>query len=126
MKISKVLLRWYRSFNINYVGYVDRRDGAVVRPWNLYGREATDEVLFPFIEIPVEGDATTIVGGNESGKSHLLNAISKVLTGKGIEKSDAFSRTDLCHFAGVGNKNADTWPNVGLEIQLETKEEFHC
>jgi len=124
MKISNVLLRWYRSFNINYVGYVDRRDGAVARPWNLYGREATDEVLFPFIEIPIEGDATTIVGGNESGKSHLLNAISKVLTGKGIEKSDSFSRTDLCHFAGVGNKNADAWPNVGLEIQLETKEEF--
>ena len=30
---------------------------------------------YPFIEISLEDDITTIVGGNESGKSHLLSAI---------------------------------------------------
>ena len=124
MKITKVLLRWYRSFNINYVGYADRRSNGTGRPWNSLGREATDEIIFPFIEIPIESDATTIVGANESGKSHLLNAISKVLTGKGTVRGDDFSRTDLCHFCGVGNKNADAWPNVGIEFLLESKVEF--
>jgi len=122
MKITKVLLRWYSSFNINYVGYADRRSSGVPRPWNSVGREATDETIFPFIEIPIETDATTIVGANESGKSHLLNAISKLLTGKGTLRGDDFSRTDLCHFCGIGNKNADAWPNIGIELQLDSTE----
>ncbi|HUZ97476.1 MAG TPA: AAA family ATPase, partial [Edaphobacter sp.] len=120
MKIAKVLLRWYKSFNINYLGYADRHANTVRRPWNGLGVDESMAQDFPFIEIPIERDITTIVGGNESGKSHLLSAISKVLTGKGIlddrDYSRSFSRTDLCHFAALRNKNADLWPNIGLQF----------
>jgi len=123
MKISKVLSRWYKSFNVNYVGYPDRRGGVIQRPWNMLGSATAGRTDFPFIEIPVEDDITTIVGANESGKSHLIGAISKVLTGQGILENP-YSRTDLCHFASVKNKNASVWPNVGLEFRLDNDAEL--
>lgn len=103
MKASKVLLRWYKSFNVNYTQYSDYGAKTVPRPWNtLLLPDATESDL-PFIEITLEGDITTIVGANESGKSHLLSAISKVVMGKGLQEIDRkarpFSRTDLCHYS---------------------------
>lgn len=110
MKVASVLLRWYKSFNVNYMNYPDRRSGVAHRPWNRLGRPADDDDAFPFIEIPLEDDITTVVGANESGKSHLLSAISKVLTGKGIPDSKGkpgqYSRTDLCHYTSPRSKNA--------------------
>ena len=35
MRVAKVLLRWYKSFNINYMGYADRRAGVAARPWRV-------------------------------------------------------------------------------------------
>jgi hypothetical protein len=67
MKISQVLLRWHKSFNINYNGYEDRSGASVSRPWNeLHITGDADD--FGFIEIPLEDDITTVVGANESGK----------------------------------------------------------
>jgi hypothetical protein len=62
---------------------------------------------FGFIEIPIEQDVTTIVGANESGKSHLLSGLSKVLTGKGGpgDLIPTYGRTDLCHFPGASSAN---------------------
>lgn len=83
MKITKVLLRWYKSFNVNYLGYEDRRDGVILRPWNscIGCEQDQNSVEYPFIEIDLEEDITTIVGANESGKSHLLSALHKVIVG---------------------------------------------
>jgi len=50
---------------------------------------------------------------------NLLSAISKVMTGQGIQ-GDAFSRTDLCHFSSIGNKDADVWPQLGLFCESKT------
>ena len=128
MKVAAVLLRWYKSFNTNYMGYPDRRSGVASRPWNLLSRETENENDFPFIEISLESDITTIVGANESGKSHLLSAISKVITGKGIPDGfgdgRAFSRTDLCHYTSPRSKNAEDWPNVGLQFNDLTKDDL--
>ena len=128
MKVAKVLLRWYKSFNVNYMNYQDRRSGVVSRPWNRLGRPPGDEDAFPFIEIPLEDDITTVVGANESGKSHLLSAISKVLTGSGIPeakgRTGSFSRTDLCHYTSPRSKNADDWPHVGLQFRGLTQEDL--
>lgn len=128
MKIAKVLLRWYKSFNVNYLSYPDRKAGVARRPWNLLARDTDSEEDFPFIEIPLEGDITTIVGANESGKSHLLSAISKVITGHGIPEGDGetspFSRTDLCHYTSPRSKNAVDWPNVGLQFTDLSAEEM--
>ncbi|MCY7275882.1 MAG: AAA family ATPase, partial [Phormidesmis sp. CAN_BIN44] len=53
------------------------------KPW-----EKIDDAFYPYIEVPIEDKITTIVGANESGKSHLLSAIEKAISGKGIERSD--------------------------------------
>ncbi|MBI5760154.1 MAG: AAA family ATPase [Planctomycetales bacterium] len=128
MKVASVLLRWYKSFNVNYMNYPDRRSGVEHRPWNRLGRLADDEDAFPFIEIPLEDDITTIVGANESGKSHLLSAISKVLTGRGIPdetgKRGPYSRTDLCHYTSPRSKNAEDWPHVGLQFRSVKQEDL--
>ena len=120
MKASKVLLRWYKSFNLNYTQYADFGAKTVARPWNTLGHESATESDLPFIEILLEPDITTIVGANESGKSHLLSAISKVVNGTGLPdgrgSAREFSRTDLCHYSSIRSKNADAWPNVGLEF----------
>lgn len=120
MKVASVLLRWYKSFNVNYMSYPDRRSGVASRPWNRLGRLADDDEAFPFIEIPFEDDITTVVGANESGKSHLLSAVSKVLTGKGIPDAKGnpgqYSRTDLCHYTSPRSKNAEDWPHIGLQF----------
>lgn len=121
MRIAKVLLRWYKSFSVNYMGYPDRKSGVVKRPWNLLGRSAQSEDDFPFIEVSLEDDITTIVGANESGKSHLLSAVSKVITGHGIPEGNGntseYSRTDLCHYTSPRSKNAEDWPNIGLQFR---------
>lgn len=91
---------------------------------------AESESDFPFIEIPLEDDITTVVGGNESGKSHLLSAISKVIRGTGIPegngKTGDFSRTDLCHYTSPRNKNAEDWPNMGLQFKAVTQADLEA
>lgn len=124
MKITHVLLRWYRSFNINYGSYEDRRHGVITRPWNKISAENDQD--YRFIEIPIQKDITTIVGGNESGKSHLVSAINKVINGVGIPDADdnqkPFHFTDLCHYAGEQKKNIDVWPNIGLRFECSQSE----
>lgn len=126
MKATKVLLRWYKSFNTNYMRLADRRESTARKPWNLLLVSDVDEHDYEFIEIPLETDTTTIVGANESGKSHLISAISKVITGKGIPDAEGrvreFSRTDLCHYASVRSKNADVWPNLGVAFAFSEDE----
>lgn len=124
MKITHVLLRWYRSFNINYGSYEDRRHNVITRPWNRIS--ADNDQDYRFIEIPIQKDITTIIGGNESGKSHLVSAINKVINGLGIPDADdtqkPFHFTDLCHYAGEQKKNIDVWPNIGLRFDCAQPE----
>jgi energy-coupling factor transporter ATP-binding protein EcfA2 len=117
MRVSRVFLRRYKSFNVSFGNYPDRRAGSVSRPWNRIGVGKMGEE-FGFVEIPIEEDVTTIVGANESGKSHLLSSLSKVLTGKGGpgDLTPRYGRTDLCHFAPVSSANSDVWPEIGIEL----------
>ena len=92
--------------------------------WNTWTIDGKESAIYPMIEIPFERDITTVVGANESGKSHLLSAISKVINGKGVpgdpfsqtSEGDPYSQTDMCHFAAVLSKNLEEWPHVGLEF----------
>ncbi len=119
MYASAILLRWYKSFNINYLGYDDRQASVLLRPWN--SLSSPSSTAYRFIEIPLKQDITTIVGANESGKSHLLSALRKVVTGIGVPEGDGraseFNVTDLCHYASIKNKNATGWPNVGATFE---------
>lgn len=128
MRISCLLLRWYKSFNINYLGYPDRRHQVKERPWTSLCSPSEVADKWKFIEIPIEDDITTIVGANESGKSHLLSAISKVINGYGLPNEAnrvlPFDRVDLCHYASIRNKRAEAWPNLGLEFSEVSPDEW--
>jgi predicted ATP-dependent endonuclease of OLD family len=124
MKLKRVLLRWYKSFHLNYRGTTDKGETTFYRPWNRLSPSFAPGEEFPFIEVPIEDDITTIVGANESGKSHLLNAISKVVRGTGTDGSDQFKRTDLCHYASVRTRNVEAWPNIGLQFALTDPSEL--
>lgn len=98
------------------MGYDDRRQNIVERKWNkLKTNEEVEELDYPFIEIPIEDDITTIVGANESGKSHLLSSIPKILLGDSIEDQKVLKKTDRCHYAKKSH-NTDLWPNIGIQI----------
>lgn len=82
MRLKTIFIRFYKSFNDDFLRKNDNRVKA--KPWELIG-----DALYPYIEVPIESEITTIVGANESGKSHLLSAIEKAISGEEIERSDS-------------------------------------
>ncbi len=83
MHIASVYVRFYKSFNFNYLRKTDPKVKDH-QPWELMD----GNLWYPFVRVPLEADVTTIVGANESGKSHLLSAIKKALQGEGIRAGD--------------------------------------
>lgn len=106
MLIDTVFLRFFRSFNIDYLRKNDRR--AQSKPW-----EQLDGTWQPFVEVPLESSITTVVGANESGKSQLLAAVDRALRGQGIQ------RTDMCRhseFFRVREGQLRS-PDIGLKLK---------
>ncbi len=104
MLLKKVLIRFYKSFNNDFLRRND--DRVTPKPWELI-----DGVFYPYVEVPIEREITTIVGANESGKSHLLSAIKKAITGKDIE------RRDFCRYSPLFTvrKNQLKFPDFGTQ-----------
>jgi AAA15 family ATPase/GTPase len=104
MYLKTVFIRFYKSFNDDFLRKNDPR--VVPRSWEKVG-----EAFYPYIEVPVEDKITTIVGANESGKSHLLSAIEKAISGKGIERSD------FCRYSPffTVKQNELKYPDFGTE-----------
>lgn len=119
MRVTKVLLRWYKSFNTRFHGYHD--ENGSLAPWDSYSGRP-----FPFIEIPVDRQITTIVGANESGKSHLLSALAKLFTGFGIgdDSKNAYAIQDICRYCAFKELDQEIWPYIGVELSFESPEEF--
>lgn len=106
------------SPSIYYYGYDDRRHGVLDRPWNGLGLNG-DTDSYRFVEIPIHNSITTIVGANESGKSHLLSAISKVITGVGIpddREESRFDVTDLCHLRIPASQSEARGSSFGFRV----------
>lgn len=103
MKLQCVFVRFYKSFNFDQMR--KSHPDALPKPWETIGTE-----FYPYIEIPIDGQITTIVGANESGKSHLLSAIRKAVSGEG------FHQRDLCRYSPFFNveKGQTAWPHLGL------------
>lgn len=114
MKLSTVFARFYKSFNFDRIRKA--KPGALPRgDWEMYRDQ-----WFPYIEVRIDERLTTVVGANESGKSHLLSAIEKGVTGEG------FARRDLCRyceFFGVTAEQA-CWPHLGVAWTGVTPEEW--
>ncbi|GGE05220.1 Predicted ATP-dependent endonuclease of the OLD family, contains P-loop ATPase and TOPRIM domains [Gemmobacter megaterium] len=102
MKLSQAFARFYKSFNFDHVRKLDAKDHM---PWDSFRGQC-----FPFVRVPIDTRITTVVGANESGKSHLLGAIKSAITGRDIE------RRDLCRYSpyfGVA-RGQRCWPHVGV------------
>lgn len=82
MKLTAIYARFFRSLNYDYV----RLSHPNYRPdlWDSTPSGAN----YPFVCIRLEDKITTVVGGNESGKSQVLSAVEAALTGNGYERSD--------------------------------------
>ena len=63
MLLKNVYVRFYKSFNYDYLR--KSHPDAKPDPWDLI----ESGLFFPFVRIPIEKDVTTVVGANESGKS---------------------------------------------------------
>ncbi|ACC79152.1 ATP-dependent endonuclease of the OLD family-like protein [Nostoc punctiforme PCC 73102] len=112
MYLKTVFIRFYKSFNDDFI----RKNNNKVKPkpW-----EKIDNAFYPYIEVPLDPKITTIVGANESGKSHLLSAIEKAISGNNIERSD-FCR--YSHFFTV-KQNELKYPDFGTEWSDLSKSE---
>ena len=104
MYLKTVFIRFYKSFNDDFL----RKNDSTVKPkpWEKIGK-----VFCPYIEVPIESKITTIVGANESGKSHLLSAIKKAISGEEIERSD------FCRYSPffTVKQNELKYPDFGTE-----------
>lgn len=104
MKLSKIYVRFYKSFNFDDV--LKATPNAAKRgDW-----EDFEGDWYPYVEVTVEDGITAIVGANESGKSHLLGAVERAITGSG------FSQRDLCRYCDFFDveRGRRFWPHVGL------------
>lgn len=115
MKVSAILLRWYRSFNVTAVGPDAQQP---TERWHQF-REAN----FPFVRVPIDGRITSIVGANESGKSHLLSALSKVFNGAGTPgpTTDKYEIKDVCRYSGFSPLE-ELWADIGIELSVTPAE----
>ena len=104
MHLKTVFIRFYKSFNDDFLRKNDER--VKPKPW-----EKVNNTFYPYIEVPIENKITTVVGANESGKSHLLSAIEKAITGERIERSD------FCRYSPffTVRQNELKYPDFGTE-----------
>ncbi|NQX22940.1 ATP-dependent nuclease [Curtobacterium sp. MCBA15_005] len=106
MRLSSVYARFFRSLNYDYV----RLSNPDYRPDPWDGTPTGAH--YPFVRLRLEGDITTVVGGNESGKSQVLAAVRAALTGNGYERSD------FCRYSPFFSVDRTlTLPEFGAEFR---------
>jgi hypothetical protein len=105
MLLRAVHIRFYKSFNFDYLRKYDRKI-ETEHAW-----EHVDKLFYPYVRIPIDERITTVVGANESGKTHLLTAIEKGLSGAKIERDD-FCRYSQFFTVEEGKMR---WPDFGFE-----------
>jgi predicted ATPase len=109
MRLQRLYVRFYKSFNYDY----ERKahPSAKANAWEL-----TDQGWYPFVRVDIDPAITAVVGANEAGKSHLLDAIKKLLTGNGIE------RRDFCRYSNLYSVEAGEMrtPDFGGEFLVES------
>ena len=107
MRLTKVYVRFFKSFNYDYERKYHRT--STPDPW-----EDIDGAWYPFVRIDLEASITAIVGANESGKSHLLDTIEKLITGSKIDRSE------FCRYSRFFSVQQDERrsPDFGGEFEL--------
>lgn len=107
MLLSRVYLRFFRSFNFDY----ERKGSRTARrpEW-----ERIDGAAFPFIIVDLDSEVTGVIGANESGKSHLIAAIEQVLDGDRAGRQD-FCRYSTLYSVEVGDRRS---PDLGVGFEI--------
>lgn len=106
MRLKTVFIRFYKSFNFDYLQQINEK--AKRQPW-----DDINGNFYPYVQIPIEPEVTTVVGANESGKSHFLSAIKKGLTGKNIQHEDFCRYSDFF----TVKQNELRFPDFGYEFE---------
>ncbi|MBT1634611.1 AAA family ATPase [Clavibacter michiganensis] len=112
MKLSRVDVRFFRSFNFDFEHRARERSEPAAwedsQPW------------YPFVRVRLEPDITAVVGANEAGKSQLLRAVQAGLTGSPIR------REDFCRYSEEYSVQAGQMrlPEFGVTIALEEGEQI--
>lgn len=111
MQVGEVWIRFYKSFNFDYELKANPKAKRVA--W-----QDTRNGWMPFIRVPLETDVTAVVGANESGKSHLLDAVGIVLTGEGI------LQRDFCRSSSLFSVEQDSrgFPEFGARLDATDSE----
>jgi predicted ATP-dependent endonuclease of OLD family len=113
MRLKSVFVRFYKSFNYDYLRKI-KADQVDQKPW-----EFLRDQFYPYVEVPIDQKITTIVGANESGKSHLLTAIEKGLTGisEHSKSGPEITRKDFCRYSHFFNSTVGEpqLPDFGFE-----------
>ena len=123
MRLESVFIRFYKSFNIDYMRQHDSR--VQKKLWEIIKSDDT-EMWYPYIQVPIDSKITAVVGANESGKSHLLSAIEKAITGYDYKKQPISSR-DFCRYSErfLVTSDKNRLPDFGTEwshvSQIECK-----
>lgn len=94
MKLSRLDVRFFRSFNYDYE--LKSRDEYKPAVW-----ESSDPAWYPFVRIALDPEITAIVGANEAGKSQLLTAVKAALSGSPIQ------RVDFCRYSELYSVKTD-------------------
>lgn len=105
MRLNATYARFFRSLNYDYI----RASSETYEPdpWDSTPSGAD----YPFVRLRLRPDITTVVGGNESGKSQMLAAVAAALTGEG------FARSDFCRYSTFfGVDKALLVPEFGAEF----------
>jgi AAA domain, putative AbiEii toxin, Type IV TA system len=121
MHISRIMVRWYRSFNTLSIDRVER-DPFREASWNNLEGES-----FPFVHLHLHDQITTIVGANEAGKSHLLSAIAKAFNGESPTQNGSpskYDRQDICRYCGFDHLATDYWPQFVVELSSENDDDL--
>ncbi|MCM3846316.1 ATP-binding protein [Pseudonocardia sp. DR1-2] len=78
------------------------------------GWQDTSDGWLPHVRVRLEDDITAVVGANESGKSHLLDAINIALTGK------EHSQRDFCRYSNLFSVETGQrlYPEIGARLEI--------
>ena len=112
MKLECVYVRFFRSFNFDYERKAHRESSE--QDW-----ERTELGWYPFVRLDVDPRITAVVGANESGKSHLLDAVQKLLINEQVDRQDFCRYSDLYSVEQGERRVSD----FGGRFQPETDED---
>lgn len=111
MRLDEMWIRFYKSFNFDYEARARKPDKQP--DW-----QRTVDGWLPHVRIRLEPDITAVVGSNESGKTHLLDAIHILLFDRPLQ------RRDFCRYSTLFSveKGERLFPDIGGRFSLSDLE----